>query len=101
MDRAHRTLPTPRPPKPALRRVSSLAAMPDVIQAKDLYRFHEVHGEKVPILKNVNLAVEEGEFLTIMGPSGSGKSTLLHILCGLDVPSAGQVLLGGTNLATA
>jgi putative ABC transport system ATP-binding protein len=75
--------------------------MPDVIQAKDLYRFHEVHGEKVPILRNINLAVTEGEFLTIMGPSGSGKSTLLHILCGLDVPSAGQVLLGGTNLATA
>jgi putative ABC transport system ATP-binding protein len=75
--------------------------MAKVITTQELYRFHEVEGERIPILKNVELAVETGEFLTIMGPSGSGKSTLLHILCGLDVPSAGQVWLAGTNIAAA
>jgi putative ABC transport system ATP-binding protein len=75
--------------------------MPSVLQAIDVYRFHEVDGEKVPILRDVHLDVAEGEFVTIMGPSGSGKSTLMHILCGLDVPSAGQVFLAGHNLSGA
>lgn len=74
--------------------------MPDpVLEARDLYRFHETDGEQVPVLKGVSFALEPSTFTTIMGPSGSGKSTLLHLLAGLDVASSGQVLLGGEAMA--
>jgi putative ABC transport system ATP-binding protein len=53
----------------------------------------------VHALRGVDLHVQEGELLAIMGPSGSGKSTLLHILGGVEVPSGGQVLLEGVDLA--
>ncbi|WP_205628701.1 ATP-binding cassette domain-containing protein, partial [Acinetobacter baumannii] len=51
------------------------------------------------VLENVNLKVEEGEFVSILGPSGSGKSTLLNILGLLDRPDAGDYLLEGRNVA--
>jgi len=49
-------------------------------------------------LSSVSLAIEQGEFTAIMGPSGSGKSTLLNLIAGLDRPSSGSVVVGGTDL---
>ena len=46
-----------------------------------------------PVLDNLDLDIEQGQFVAIMGPSGSGKSTLLHCLSGMDRPSGGSVLL--------
>ncbi|MFM7203528.1 MAG: ABC transporter ATP-binding protein [Myxococcota bacterium] len=56
--------------------------------------------QPVPALRGVDLNIEKGEFLAIVGPSGSGKSTLLNILGCLDTPSAGSVRYAGTELST-
>ncbi len=69
-----------------------------VLEASDVYRFHEVDGRRIPILRGVSLALTAGELTTVMGPSGSGKSTLLHILAGLDLPSAGRVSVAGVPI---
>lgn len=55
--------------------------------------------ETIHVFENVNLKIHDGEFLALMGPSGSGKSTLLNILAGLDTPDAGQVVIGGQDVA--
>ena len=73
--------------------------MTAIARTNELYKFHQVEGEKQAILRGITLAVEPGEFVCIMGPSGSGKSTLLHLISGLDEPSAGEVELGGAALA--
>ena len=73
--------------------------MPHLVQTRDLFKFQERGGQRLPVLRDISLSVEVGEFLCVMGPSGSGKSTLLHLLSGLDSPSAGVVELGGEDLA--
>ena len=54
----------------------------------------------VPVLEDVSLCVEEGEYLAVMGPSGSGKSTLMNIIGCLDLPTEGEFYLGGENVLT-
>ncbi len=72
--------------------------MGPILLAENLKKTFSQGGEAVPVLKEVSLQVEEGEFVTVMGPSGSGKSTLLHCLSGLDRPDQGKVLLRGRDL---
>lgn len=63
---------------------------------KKIYAMGEVD---VQALKGIDLTIERGEFISVMGPSGSGKSTILHILGGLDVPTEGEYMLEGVNIA--
>ena len=68
-----------------------------MIQAEDVRKTYRVGKVDVQALRGVSLAVEQGEFVTIVGPSGSGKSTLFYILGGLTHADSGRVLIGGTN----
>jgi putative ABC transport system ATP-binding protein len=71
-----------------------------VIETQGLTKsYGTIEEVRVHALRGVDLHVQEGELLAIMGPSGSGKSTLLHILGGVEVPTSGQVLLEGIDLA--
>jgi putative ABC transport system ATP-binding protein len=70
-----------------------------IIEARDLTKIYD-SGVQVIALRGVTLKVKPASFLAIMGPSGSGKSTLLNILGALEVPTKGQMLLEGTDIAT-
>jgi len=72
----------------------------NVIETRGLRKAYGTDETRVDALRGVDLRVQHGEFLAIMGPSGSGKSTLLHILGGVETPTSGQVLLEGTDLST-
>lgn len=63
-----------------------------MIKLRDISKYYSTGFIKTFVLRNIDLDVDEAEFLTIMGPSGAGKSTLLHILGMLDVPSSGEFL---------
>ncbi|MCC0646528.1 MULTISPECIES: ABC transporter ATP-binding protein [unclassified Clostridioides] len=69
-----------------------------IIKAKQLSKIYGSNNNKVVALNNIDLEINTGEFVSIIGPSGSGKSTLLHILSGLDSPTSGQVLLDGKDM---
>jgi len=69
-----------------------------IIKAENLARFYSVGRNKVCALSGVNLEINQGDFVVIFGPSGSGKTTLLSLLAGLDLPSEGQVSIGGTDI---
>jgi putative ABC transport system ATP-binding protein len=64
-----------------------------------LVKIYRVADREVVALQGLELTVNTGEMLALVGPSGAGKSTLLNVVGGLDQPSAGQVLVGGANLA--
>lgn len=67
-----------------------------IIETKGVYKAYEVGGGQVPVLKDLSLSVEPGEFLAITGPSGNGKSTLLNMITGIDHPTSGEVLVSGS-----
>ena len=69
-----------------------------ILQAKNLRKVYGSGEAEVAALDGVNLSVEKGEFLAIVGTSGSGKSTLLNLLGGLDVPTSGSVVMDGKQL---
>jgi ABC-type lipoprotein export system ATPase subunit len=69
-----------------------------IVETRDLTRVYN-NAEEVRALDGVTIQIGQGEIVSVMGPSGSGKSTLLHLIGALDMPSSGQVLVAGTNLA--
>lgn len=69
------------------------------LETRDLCKTYIVDGYSNNVLQNINLKIEEGEFVSIMGPSGSGKSTLLYTISGMDDMTAGQVMFDGEDIS--
>ncbi len=71
----------------------------EMIELRNVAKVYEADGNRVEALRGVSLEVGRGEFVALVGPSGCGKSTLLNIVGGIDVPTAGEVVVDGTALS--
>ena len=73
--------------------------MKTILETKELCKYYGSGENIVKAVDNIDISIQQGEFVTIVGKSGSGKSTLLHLLGGLDNPTSGEVWLDGKNIA--
>jgi putative ABC transport system ATP-binding protein len=74
--------------------------MGSIIQIENLSKSYWRDKMEIPVLNNINLVVEEGDFIALMGPSGSGKTTLLNLIAGIDSPTNGKVNVVGTDISS-
>ncbi|SDH77136.1 putative ABC transport system ATP-binding protein [Myroides phaeus] len=79
---------------------NAIAMRETIIDVKDIKRNFKLGTETVKVLKGVNLQIEKGDYVALMGPSGSGKSTLMNILGCLDTPSSGEYILNGKDVSS-
>lgn len=70
-----------------------------VIEIQNITKYYQVGTQVVKALQGVNLTIQTGEYVAIMGPSGSGKSTLMNIIGALDTPTGGNYILNGTDVS--
>ena len=70
-----------------------------ILETKNLCKYYGADENLVKAVDHIDLQIDQGEFVTIIGKSGSGKSTLLHLLGGLDNPTSGEVRVNGKNIA--
>ena len=70
----------------------------EILRVENLNKSYGKGEAKVEALKNVNLSINKGEFVVIVGPSGSGKSTLLHLIGGVDKPTSGKVFINDVDI---
>ena len=68
--------------------------MNNIVEIKNISKDFYSKNKITTAIKDISLDVKDGEFVAIVGPSGCGKSTLLNILCNLDKPTSGQIILG-------
>lgn len=72
--------------------------MPSIIKVENVVKSYKKDSFEIPVLNNITLDVEEGEFMALMGPSGSGKTTLLNLIAGIDKPNKGKISVAGTDI---
>ena len=70
-----------------------------LVEIERLSKVYRKGSQDVPVLRDLDLTVEAGEFVALMGPSGSGKTTLLNLIAGIDRPTSGVIRVGGDDLA--
>src|SRR5918994_2168930 len=73
--------------------------MDTLIRVQELYKSYQRDSLEIPVLRNINLEINQGEFVAFMGPSGSGKTTLLNLIAGIDKPTSGRIVINGTDVA--
>jgi putative ABC transport system ATP-binding protein len=69
------------------------------VQVRDVRKAYTRDHQAIPVLEGITLDIADGDFVALMGPSGSGKTTLLNLIGGIDTPSAGQLVVGGVDIA--
>lgn len=74
--------------------------MKGLVKGEELWKTYKLDSTEVHALRGLNITVDEGEFVSIMGPSGSGKSTLLNMIGGLDTPTSGELFIGGKEISS-
>lgn len=74
--------------------------MSALISIHNLVKTYQRANQQVPVLLNINLEIDDGDYVSLMGPSGSGKSTLLNLIAGIDKPTSGTLLIGGVDIAS-
>ena len=70
------------------------------VQVRNVRKTYVRDRQQIPVLDGLSLEIADGEFVALMGPSGSGKTTLLNLIGGIDQPTSGELIVGGTNIAT-
>ena len=70
-----------------------------LVEIRNLAKSYQRGGQTVPVLSDITLDIEAGDFIALMGPSGSGKTTLLNLIAGIDKPDAGSLRVGGVDIA--
>jgi putative ABC transport system ATP-binding protein len=86
------------PPNAIIKNCREIRFEAPAIQVSALTKSIPTATHRVDILRGIDLEIERGEFVAIMGPSGSGKSTLLGLLAGLDTPTSGRIILDGEDI---
>ncbi|MFU7517174.1 ABC transporter ATP-binding protein [Clostridium sp. HCS.1] len=72
--------------------------MKEILKLKDVSKEYGLRGFRTRVLNNINLSVNEGDFISIMGPSGAGKTTLLNLISTLDKPTKGEIIFDGKDI---
>ena len=70
------------------------------VEVRNVRKVYQRDQQQIPVLDGLSFEIVDGDFVALMGPSGSGKTTLLNLIGGIDQPTSGDVIVGGTSIAT-